>query len=119
MPFVISGRTVTERKIFQHRTVMRGRANNSTKLKREVHALSYQRVARDAATVLGRLQRFNWHGLRHFAISCWIEACLPPKTVQTFAGHAPLQVTMDRYGHLFPNEDHKKVKDHIAKELFA
>jgi hypothetical protein len=39
--------------------------------------------------------------------------------VQTFAGHAPLQVTTDRYGHLFPNEDHKKVMDHIAKELFA
>jgi len=45
--------------------------------------------------------RFNWHGLRHFAVSCWIEAGLKPKTVQTFAGHASLQVTMDRYGHLF------------------
>jgi integrase len=119
MPFVISGRTVTEQDISAPNGDA-GRANNSTKLKRhEVHALSYQRVARDAATVPGRLQRFNWHGLRHFAISCWIEAGLPPKTVQTFAGHAPLQVTMDRCGHLFPNEDHTKVMDHIAKELFA
>jgi hypothetical protein len=32
--------------------------------------------------------RFNWHALRHFAISCWIEADLKPKTVQTFAGHS-------------------------------
>lgn len=25
--------------------------------------------------------RFNWHALRHFAVSCWIEAGLSPKTV--------------------------------------
>ncbi|WP_119462920.1 site-specific integrase [Rhodospirillaceae bacterium SYSU D60014] len=64
-------------------------------------------------------QRFNWHGLRHFAVSCWIDAGLKPKTVQTFAGHASLQVTMDRYGHLFPSEDHRKAMDQIAKGLFA
>jgi integrase len=51
---------------------------------------------------------FNWHVLRHFAVSCWIEAGLSPKTVQTFAGHGSLQVTMDRYGHLFKSDDHKK-----------
>lgn len=28
------------------------------------------------------IKRFNWHGLRHFAVSCWIEAGLAPKTVQ-------------------------------------
>jgi integrase len=63
--------------------------------------------------------RFSWHGLRHFAVSCWIEAGLAPKTVQTFAGHATLQVTMDRYGHLFPSEDHKKAMDQIATGLFV
>jgi integrase len=63
--------------------------------------------------------RFNWHGLRHFAISCWIEAGLAPKTVQTFAGHASLQITMDRYGHLFPSDDHRKAMDAIAKGLLA
>ena len=64
-------------------------------------------------------RRVNWHALRHFAVSCWIEAGFAPKTVQTFAGHASLQVTMDRYGHLFPNEDHKKTMDLIAKGLFT
>jgi integrase len=63
--------------------------------------------------------RFNWHALRHFAVSCWIDAGFAPKTVQTFAGHASLQVTMDRYGHLFPNEDHKETMNQIAKGLFA
>jgi integrase len=61
----------------------------------------------------------NWHALRHFAVSCWIEAGLTPKTVQTFAGHASLQITMDRYGHLFPSEDHRTAMDAIAKGLFA
>jgi len=64
-------------------------------------------------------RRFNWHALRHFAVSCWIEAGFAPKTVQTFAGHASLRVTMDRYGHLFPSADHKKAMDQIAKGLFA
>ena len=62
---------------------------------------------------------FNWHGLRHFAVSTWIEAGLSPKTVQTFAGHASLQVTMDRYGHLFPSEDHNRAMDRIARHLFT
>jgi integrase len=63
--------------------------------------------------------RFNWHALRHFAISCWIEAGLSPKTVQTFAGHSSLQVTMDRYGHLFKSDDHRKAMDQIARQIFA
>lgn len=62
--------------------------------------------------------RFTWHGLRHFAISTWIEHGLAPKTVQTFAGHSSLQVTMDRYGHLFPSDDHRKAMDAIGKGLF-
>jgi integrase len=62
--------------------------------------------------------RFGWHALRHFAISCWIEAGLPPKTVQTFAGHSSLQVTMDRYGHLFRSESHGRAMDAIASEIY-
>ena len=62
--------------------------------------------------------RFAWHALRHFAISCWIEAGLPPKTVQTFAGHSSLQVTMDRYGHLFRSESHGRAMDGIASEIY-
>jgi integrase len=61
----------------------------------------------------------NWHSLRHYAISTWIEAGMTPKTVQTFAGHSSLQVTMDRYGHLFPSEDHKLAMDRIAGELLG
>jgi len=39
--------------------------------------------------------------------------------VQTFAGHSSLQVTMDRYGHLFKSDDHKKAMDAIAVDMFG
>lgn len=60
------------------------------------------------------IETFNWHALRHFAISCWIEAGLPAKAVQTFAGHSSMQVTMDRYGHLFRSDDHGRIMDAIS-----
>ncbi len=59
----------------------------------------------------------GWHALRHFAISTWIEAGLQPKAVQTLAGHASYHITMSRYGHLFPADDHKLAFDKIAEAL--
>jgi integrase len=44
---------------------------------------------------------------------------LAPKTIQTFAGHSSLAVTMDRYGHLFPSDDLKAAMDAIAGELLG
>jgi integrase len=63
--------------------------------------------------------RIKWHALRHFAISTWIEAGMTPKTIQTFAGHSTLALTMSRYGHLFKSESHKKVMDDIAGSIFS
>jgi integrase len=50
--------------------------------------------------------RFTWHALRHYAISSWIAQGMGLKAVQTFAGHADVATTWNRYGHLFPEEDH-------------
>lgn len=55
----------------------------------------------------------GWHALRHFAVSTWIEAGLQPKAVQTLAGHATFHITMSRYGHLFPSDDHALIMDQI------
>jgi Bacterial transglutaminase-like N-terminal region len=52
--------------------------------------------------------------LRHFAVSTWIEAGLSPKTVQTFAGHSSVEVTMSRYGHLFKDAAHLEAMDRIG-----
>ena len=54
------------------------------------------------------------HWLR-WAIWCAVSG----KTVQTFAGHSSLQVTMDRYGHLFPSDNHNVAIEAIAGELMG
>lgn len=46
------------------------------------------------------------------ACDCYLRNS--PKTVQIFAGHSSLQVTMDIYGHLFPSDVHKKAMGGIA-----
>jgi integrase len=53
---------------------------------------------------------FNFHALRHFAASLWIELGFSPKRLQALLGHSSVQMTFDRYGHLFPNaeDDHEK-----------
>ena len=65
------------------------------------------------------VQLDNWHALRHYAVSTWIEAGLSPKTVQTFAGHSSLEVTMSRYGHLFKDTAHQAAMNRISDELAA
>ena len=64
------------------------------------------------------VERFNWHALRHYAVSTWIELNLNPKTIQTFAGHSKLQVTMDIYGHMFKSDDHNVAMDQASAALF-
>jgi integrase len=53
---------------------------------------------------------FNFHALRHFAASLWIELEFSPKRLQAMLGHTSMQMTYDRYGHLFPSpeDDHAK-----------
>ena len=61
----------------------------------------------------------GWHGLRHFAISTWIEKDVPLKQIQKWAGHATAAMTLDVYGHLFKTADHSGLIDAIANELFS
>jgi integrase len=53
---------------------------------------------------------FDFHTLRHYAASVWIEAGFSPKRLQALLGHSSIQMTFDRYGHLFPSaeDDHAK-----------
>jgi integrase len=53
---------------------------------------------------------FNFHTLRHFFASWAIERGFTPKRLQALLGHSSIQMTFDRYGHLFPSleDDHAK-----------
>ena len=50
------------------------------------------------------------HDLRHTAASMLIAQGCHPKVVQEHLGHSSIVITMDRYGHLYP-EDRSKVSD--------
>ena len=59
----------------------------------------------------GRAKYPGLHSLRHFYASWCINRRLddglelPLKVVQSRLGHATIQMTADRYGHLFPRGD--------------
>jgi integrase len=46
---------------------------------------------------------FRIHDQRHTAISLWIKAGINPKDVSAHAGHTSVAFTLDRYGHLYPD----------------
>jgi integrase len=45
------------------------------------------------------------HDLRHTAVSLWIAEGGHPKQVAVLAGHTSVSVVLDRYGHLYPQQD--------------
>jgi integrase len=60
---------------------------------------------RDWARVLRRsgLKRIRFHDLRHTYASLLIAQGAHPKYIQVQLGHASIQTTLDRYGHLMPD----------------
>lgn len=48
---------------------------------------------------------FGPHTLRHVYASLQIEQGVSPKRLQKLIGHATLKMTLDTYGHLWPDED--------------
>jgi integrase len=68
-------------------------------------------VAASVVNAKGRAKYGGLHTLRHFYASWCINRKvdggleLPLKVVQTRLGHASIQMTADRYGHLFPSAD--------------
>ena len=47
----------------------------------------------------------RFHDLRHTAVALAIAEGAHPKAIQSRMGHSPVQMTLDRYGHLFPEID--------------
>lgn len=61
---------------------------------------AYFTKARQAAGVSCR-----FHDLRHTSVALAIAAGAHPKAIQARMGHTSINVTLDRYGHLFPELD--------------
>ncbi|HYH48208.1 MAG TPA: tyrosine-type recombinase/integrase [Acidimicrobiia bacterium] len=51
------------------------------------------------------IDSLRWHDLRHTAVALAIAQGAHPKAIQARLGHSSVQVTLDRYGHLFPGLD--------------
>ncbi len=49
-------------------------------------------------------QRLSWYDLRHTCASLLIREGASVKAVQKQLGHATASITLDTYGHLFPDE---------------
>jgi integrase len=68
-----------------------------------------------------RLHRLRFHDLRHTCASLLInETNANPKAIQARLGHSSIQVTFDRYGHLFPGLDEQltdKLDDVYGRSL--
>jgi integrase len=68
-------------------------------------------LQREAGIVDAAAQpKYGLHALRHFFASLVIEWGFPPKRLQALLRHSSIQMTFDRYGHLFPSleDDHAK-----------
>jgi len=61
------------------------------------------------------------HDLRHTAAGLMIALGAHPKVIQERLGHSSIKVTLDTYGHLFPNLDEALAQrlDELARSSAA
>jgi integrase len=60
--------------------------------------------------------RCRFHDLRHTSVALAIASGAHPKSIQARMGHASINVTLDRYGHLFPELD-EAIAQAFGREL--
>ena len=65
------------------------------------------------------LPNYRFHDMRHVAASLWIKNNIPLKELQTYIGHSSVQLTLDRYGHLFQTKDAGSAIIRAADEILA
>jgi integrase len=67
-----------------------------------------------AVAAAGLPKDLRIHDLRHTCAALLVAQGAHPKAIQTHLGHSSIQVTLDLYGHLFPDE-----MDRLAEHLDA
>lgn len=68
------------------------------------HANFRKRIWLPALEEAGLPPNVRIHDLRHTCAALLIAGGAHPKAIQAHLGHASIQVTLDRYGHLFPDQ---------------
>jgi integrase len=61
----------------------------------------------DGAWEACKLERLTLHDCRHTYASYMIAAGVNAKALSEYMGHASIAITMDRYGHLMPGNEHE------------
>ncbi len=69
------------------------------------HRNFYRRQFKPALKAAGLPAALRFHDLRHTCASLLIALGAHPKAIQERLGHSSITVTLDRYGHLFPQLD--------------
>jgi integrase len=69
------------------------------------HNLFYARHFKPAVVRAGLPPALRFHDLRHTCAALLIAQGAHPKAIMERLGHSSIQVTLDRYGHLFPSLD--------------
>jgi integrase len=74
---------------------------------RDIETRNFARGRQSASpTFLVRADRAcRFHDLRHTSVALAIAEGAHSKTIQARMGHSSITVTLDRYGHLFPELD--------------
>jgi integrase len=72
----------------------------------------------EAALRKAGLLRIRFHDLRHTYASLLIAQGEHPKLISEQLGHASVQITLDRYGHLM-DQSYGDASDRLEKALFA
>jgi integrase len=62
--------------------------------------------AKNAWTAAG-LNPISLHECRHTYAAYMIAAGVNPKALSTYMGHSSITITLDRYGHLLPGNEHE------------
>jgi integrase len=73
-----------------------------------------RRIWQPAVRALGLPSNLRIHDLRHTCAALLIAQGAHPKAIQAQLGHSSIQVTLDLYGHLFPDD-----MDRLATQLDA
>ena len=69
------------------------------------HNLFYVRHFKPAVVRAGLPAGLRFHDLRHTCAALLVAQGAHPKAIMERLGHSSIQVTLDRYGHLFPSLD--------------